>query len=280
MLRIVTDSASDITLEEAKEQGVELVSLSIHFEDGIHPQTCREDYDSFYERLQKAKKLPKTSQPPPESFLSVYEEAREKGDEVLVLTLSSGLSGTYQSALIAKDMSEYDKIRVVDTQVAISAQRLLVDQAVQMREEGKRLEEIAEKIKSLSEKIRICGVVDTLTYLKKGGRIPPSLALIGNTLHIKPIMGMKDGKIVSLGKAIGRRGGIKLLFEYIKKYIPDTNFPLYFSYSSNKEMGAQLVKDVLSMFNLDGVKTGLFQASGVIGTHVGPNCMAICYVGE
>ena len=93
-------------------------------------------------------------------------------------------------------------------------------------------------------------------------------------------MGMKDGKIVSLGKAIGRRGGIKLLFEYIKKYIPDTNFPLYFSYSSNKEMGAQLVKDVLSMFNLDGVKTGLFQASGVIGTHVGPNCMAICYVGE
>ena len=161
MLRIVTDSASDITLEEAKEQGVELVSLSIHFEDGIHPQTCREDYDSFYERLQKAKKLPKTSQPPPESFLSVYEEAREKGDEVLVLTLSSGLSGAYQSALIAKDMSGYDKIRVVDTQVAISAQRLLVDQAVQMREEGNRLDEIAEKIKSLSEKIRICGVVDT-----------------------------------------------------------------------------------------------------------------------
>lgn len=280
MLRIVTDSASDITLEEARKQNVELVYLSIHFEDGVHPQTGKEDYDSFYERLQKAKKLPKTSQPPPESFLSIYKNAREKEDEVLVLTLSSGLSGTYQSALVAKDVSGYDKIRVVDTRVAISAQRLLVDQAVKMRGEGKCLDEIAEKIRNLSEKIRICGVVDTLTYLQKGGRIPPSLALIGNTLRIKPLMGMKDGKIISLGKTIGRRGGMKLLFEYIKNFLPDTNFPLYCSYSSNEEMGTQLIKDVLSKFNLNGVKTGLFQAGGVIGTHVGPNCVAICYVGE
>lgn len=280
MLRIVTDSASDITLEEARAQNVDLVYMSIHFEDGVHPQISREDYDSFYDRLQKAKKLPKTSQPPPESFLNIYKDAREKGDEVLVLTLSSGLSGTYQSALIAKDMSGYDKVRVVDTQVAISAQRLLVDHAVKMRDEGRGLDEIAEKIKGLSERIKICGVVDTLTYLEKGGRIPPGLALIGNTLRIKPLMGMKDGKIKALGKAIGRRGGLKFLFEFLKKYVPDTSFPLYFSYSSNEEMGTQLIKAVLSKLNLSGVQTGLFQAGGVIGTHVGPNCVAICYVSE
>ncbi len=280
MLRIVTDSASDITALEAREKNIELVYLSIFFKDGEHPQRTKADYASFYELLQSSRDLPKTSQPSPESYLAIYEDARQKGDSVLVLCVSSGVSGTYQSALIAKEMSGYERIRVVDTLAGISAQRLLVYEAVKLREMGVSFLDIADTMEQMSQKVKIYGLVDTLTYLKKGGRIPPGLALLGNTLRLKPLIGIKDGKLTSLGKALGRRGGLKLLYENLRNNLPDLSYPVFFTYSSNEELGQQFMEDTVLKFNLKKEQTGLFQAGAVIGTHVGPNCVAVCYIGR
>ena len=124
----------------------------------------------------------------PEEYLALYEEAKENSEEVLVITLSSGLSGTVNAANVAKQMSEYDRIHIIDSDQAIITQRFLVQRAGEMREAGKTVSEIVETIEDVKKRVTVCGMLDTLTYLKKGGRIPAALAVLGNMLHIKPVI--------------------------------------------------------------------------------------------
>ena len=187
MIQIITDSASDITRKEAEDMGIHIVPLRIQFEDGECPQETEEDFLTFYERLEKAKELPKTSQPSPQTYLEYFEEAEKAQDEVLVITLSSGLSGTIGAAQTAKDISEYEKVYIVDSRQAILAQRMLVEYAVKLRAEQMPVKEIVAKLEELRDQITVCGMLDTLTYLKKGGRIPAALAVVGNVIGIKPV---------------------------------------------------------------------------------------------
>ena len=136
MLRIVTDTASDITLEQAAGMGVDMVPLVITFEDGVCPQETEADFMTFYERLQRCQELPVTSRPSPHSYLKIFQDAKAKGEEVVVLCVSSGLSGTMESAFTARQMADYEPIYIVDTRQAILTQRMLVELAVQMREDG------------------------------------------------------------------------------------------------------------------------------------------------
>ena len=136
MLQIITDTASDITLDQAKQLGIHIVPLNIQFPDGPCPQETEADFQLFYERLIKANELPMTSQPTPDQYLHYFEEAKASGDEVLVLTLSSGLSGTVNAANTAKDLCGYERIYIVDSRQAIAAQRILVEQAVKLRNEN------------------------------------------------------------------------------------------------------------------------------------------------
>ena len=146
MLQIITDSASDITLKQAENMKIHIVPLSIRFPDGECPQEKDEDFLTFYRRLQEAEELPVTSQPSPEAYLTYYREAEKNGDDVLVLTLSSGLSGTINAAKIAKEICEYDRVFVVDTRQAILSQRIVVEYAVKLRDEGLKTEEIVENM--------------------------------------------------------------------------------------------------------------------------------------
>lgn len=145
MLRIVTDNASDITLGQVQNMDVDLVFLEIAFEDDICLQVDEADFQTFYDRLQKCDRLPITSRPSPQAYLDIFLDAKEKGEEVLVLTLSSGLSGTIESAYAAKNMAEYNPIYIVDTHQAILTQRILVEMAVRMRSEDYSAAEIAQK---------------------------------------------------------------------------------------------------------------------------------------
>ena len=275
-MMIITDSASDITRQEAEEMNIRIVWLKTKFSDGDFPLETEEDFTRFFEKLATEKELPVTSQPSPEEYLALYEEAKENSEEVLVITLSSGLSGTVNAANVAKQMSEYDKIHIIDSEQAIITQRFLVQRAVEMREAGKTVSEIAETIEDLKKRVTVCGMLDTLTYLKKGGRIPAALAVLGNMLHIKPVIELKDKTLTMLGKARGRSGGIKYLWKEFESYDIDETEPVYFGYTSDRELGEKFMNDTVEKYGLKNYR--LYPEGGIIGTHVGPACAAISFV--
>ena len=276
MLRIVTDNASDITIKQAKELDIELVPLEIVFDDGVCPQNTEEDFSLFYERLEKCRRLPVTSRPAPQLFLDIFQDAKEKNDDVLVLTVSGGLSGTIESACAAWRMAEYDRVYIVDTHQAIIAQRLLVEMAVRLREDGYSASEIAQRIEKCRDQVVVCGVVDTLEYLRKGGRIPAGLAAVGKVLRIKPVIVLEDSTLKTIGKARGYMQGIKMLFGRVADDHPNTAYPVYFGYTSNRERGLLFMQKTKEKFSLKQVK--LHPVGGVIGTHCGTNCVAVAYI--
>lgn len=275
MIQIVTDSASDITLKQAEEMNVQIVPLTILFEDGVCPQETDEDFQIFYEKLIKENGLPKTSQPTPNKYLEIFRLAKEVGDEVLVITLSGGLSGTVQSAKLAKDLAGYERIEIIDSKQAILTQRMLVEYSVKLRDEGKTLDEITALVLKQREKLTVFGMLDTLTYLKKGGRIPASMALLGNLLRIKPVIILKDSVLEQLGKARGRKDGLKMLCAQMEEAEIDLSFPVYFGYTLDPEPTKQFQAEMEQKFQLKNTK--LYPVGGVIGTHVGPNCVAVAF---
>lgn len=275
MIQIVTDSASDITLKQAEEMNIHIVPLTILFEDGVCPQETEEDFQLFYERLKKEEGLPKTSQPTPNKYLEIFEIAKTAGDDVLVITLSGGLSGTVQSARLAKDLAEYDRIEIIDSKQAILTERMLVEYAVMLREQGKTLEQIADLVTSKRDNVIVCGMLDTLTYLKKGGRVPASMALLGNLLRIKPVIILRNSILEQLGKARGRKEGCKMLCAQMEGIEIDPDFPVYFGYTLDPEPTLQFQKEMEEKFGLQNTK--LYPVGGVIGTHVGPNCIALAF---
>ena len=275
-MMIITDSASDITEKETEEMDIRLVWLKTKFSDGDFPMKTEEDFCHFFDKLAEEKDLPMTSQPSPEEYLEFFEEAKSKDEEVLVLTLSSGLSGTINAANLAKQMSEYDKIWIIDSEQAIITQRFLVQKAVELRKEGKTTEDIVEILEDLKKRVTVCGMLDTLTYLRKGGRIPAALAVVGNMLHIKPVIELKDKTLTMLGKARGRSGGMKYLWKEFESYDIDREEPVYFGYTSDREIGEKFMMDTVEKYGLKNYK--LYPVGGIIGTHVGPACVAISFV--
>lgn len=276
MLRIVTDTASDITVDQARNMNIDVVSLDITFEDGPAPQRTEEDFRRFYQRLEACDRLPVTSRTPPEEYLNLFQDAREKGDDVLVITLSGGLSGTVDSARMAKQIADYDKIEVVDSHQAILTQRMLVEQAVKLREEGYQLQEIVQRIKNTRDQVVVCGVVDTLKYLQKGGRIPASLGTLGTLLRIKPVIILQDRVLKQLGKARGHDAGEEMLYKHMEQDGINKAYPVYFGYTSDRELAERFMQRTRERFGL--TQTRLFPIGGVIGTHCGTRCVAVAYV--
>jgi len=276
MLRIITDTASDITVEQARDMNVDIASLEITFEDGPAPQNTEEDFQRFYERLETCEKLPVTSRTAPEEYLKVFQQAKAAGDDVLVITLSSGLSGTLDSAKMAKEIADYDRIEIVDSRQAILTQRMLVEHAVKLREDGYELKEIAQRVKDMRDQVVVCGVVDTLKYLQKGGRIPASLAALGTLLRIKPVIVLEDKILKQLGKARGHDAGVAMLYKRMEADGFNKAYPVYFGYTSDREMGEKFMQKTKERYGL--TQTRLFPVGGVIGTHCGTNCVAVAYV--
>ena len=275
MLRIVTDSASDITVEQAQAMKIDVIPLEITFDDGPCPQKTESDFAHFYERLKSCKNLPITSRPAPQAYLEIYLDAKSKGDEVLVLTVSSGLSGTIETAVVAQKIAEYDAIHIVDTHQAILSQRMLVEHAVAMRNQGFCAEEIAAEIRSIRDDMVVCGVVGTLKYLQKGGRIPASLALLGQMMNIKPVIVLEDKILKQLGKARGYSSGIAMLHKRMQEDGWDSNSPILFGYTSSKQLGEQLMQKTCEQFGITNAT--LYPVGGIIGTHCGTDCMAVAY---
>ena len=205
MIKIITDSTSDISLQLAKEMNIEIVPLIVRVDGNEYKDRVELSPEDFYKQLEEKDLTPSTSQPSPQDFLKVYEKAKEAGDEILVITLSSEVSGTYQSAMIAKDLLEYDKIQVINSASATFGLRIIIEKALQLRNEGKTLEEIVSFLEDYKNRVHIFALVDTLEYFYKGGRLSKTSATVGTLLKFKPVVGIKEGKLELFANCRGTR---------------------------------------------------------------------------
>ena len=196
-VRIVTDSAADFA--PGIRERVTVVPLTITFADTEYTDGVTIDHRKFYEKLIESDELPKTSQPTPAAFEKVYEEAKRTGEETVVITVSQKLSGTYQSAMIAA--GEYDNVYIVDSMNVALGSGILAEYALRLADQGMSAKEIAAELTEKRGDVRMIAMLDTLEYLKRGGRISKTAAFAGNLLSIKPVVCIEDGEIKILGKA-------------------------------------------------------------------------------
>lgn len=277
MIKIITDSTSDIDVTYAKELNIDIVPLKVIIDGKEYKDRVDLQPDQFYSLLEKSEVLPTTSQPSPQEFLNYYEEAKEKGDSVIVMTLSGTISGTYQSANIAKDLAEYENIYVIDSLNATQALRLLVLKAIALREEGTDAETIFNELQAYKERVRIVAFVDTLEYLCKGGRMSKTVAAAGTLLKVKPIIGLRDGKLEMFSKA---RGAVKATAKIIELIHEDGeidfNEPICIGYTGSDEGLEKFEQALRDEFKFEDVLHGF--VGPVIGTHAGPGARLIAYV--
>ncbi|MBS5111829.1 MAG: DegV family protein [Coprobacillus cateniformis] len=276
MIKIITDSTSDIDLEYAKELNIDIVPLKVIIDGKEYKDRVDLQPQQFYELLAQSSVLPTTSQPSPQDFLEYYEEAKKQGDSVIVMTLSSTISGTYQSANIAKDLAEYDDIYVIDSYSTTQSLRLLTLKAISLREEGKNAKEIFEILEDYKKRIRIIAFVDTLEYLYKGGRLSKTAATAGTLLKFKPIIGLKDGKLEMFAKARGTIKATSKIIELIHEDGEiDLNEPICIGYTGSDDGLDKFEQTMRNEFGFGEVLHGC--VGPVIGTHAGPGARLIAY---
>lgn len=274
-MRIITDTSADILVDEAESRAIDLITLSVSFGDEEIAQATNEDYYAFYERLQASSTLPTTSRATLGSYIELFESIKAAGDEAIVLTLSSGLSRTIESAIQAKAMVDYDRIVVIDSRQASASLRLMTLEACRMRDEGKRLEEIRDFMLYLRDHVTIYGMIDTLENLKKGGRIPSSLAAIGGMLKLKPIIGLRDLVVQKLGMVRGDKKAYRKMIELFEADEMDPDYPVYFLYSDQQDKLVPLREEMAERFNLTDCRE--MQIGPVLGTHLGSGTVLLCY---
>lgn len=278
-IRIITDSTSDISLEEAKKLGVTIVPLKVIFGNTEYREGIEITIDSFYQKLVEADKLPTTSQPSPDDFLGYFNEAKEAGDSVVVILIAGKLSGTVQSAMIAKDMADYSNIYIVDSLTTITGLRLLVEHAVHLQKQGMAADKIAETLEELKGRIVLLAMVDTLEYLHKGGRLSKSSAILGSLLKFKPIITLKDGAIGVVGKERGSNKAIAKIVDLIEEFGRiDANYPVNFGFTAENSKTLILKDKIVEKYSLGNMN--MVPVGCVVGAHVGPGACVITYIKE
>ena len=273
MIRIMLDSASD---------GVDLhpydhyVPLTVEIDGNSYLDGINLKPQKFYKLLASSEIFPKTSQPSPEAFAEVFETVKAAGDELVYLCLSSALSGTFQSATIAKEMVEYDGIYIIDTRSATHMIGTLARYADKLRQQGLTAAEIVEKITALRERQVLYAGLQTLEYLYKGGRLSRTSAAIGSVANIKPIITVsEEGKVESFAKAIGIKRAIATITKQVQQMQIDENFPIWSLCSVDEENCEALEK---AMEAIGHPVSGRMQVGPTIGAHVGPGVYGIAFV--
>lgn len=276
MIRILIDSSADYTAEEAKQNNLELVSINItmggkNYLDGVDITR-----DEFYDLLESSEEFPMTAQPSPQEFVDIFEDVKEKGDQLVYLSLSSGLSGTFQSATLAKSMVEYDEIYLVDTLSATRAIRLMAEYACKLREEGNDAATIAAKLEEFKSRVVIYSAIDTLEYLQKGGRLSKAAAAVGELANLKPIITVtQEGKMAVPAKALGRNKALSTLVKLVSEKEIDTSFPIYSLYAVGEENTEKLEQKL----GKEGIRvTKRLQIGSTIGCHIGPGAYGVIFV--
>lgn len=280
MVKIVTDSAADFEPEEYEKLDVICVPLKVLFGNREYSENRDISKSRFYELLENSKSFPKTSQPSPAEFREVLAQSKNNGDEAVVITLSSALSGSYQSASAIKNWLDYKECYVIDSRTASAGQRIMVEYAVSLRNRGKTAKEIAEILTALRSRITLYACIDTLAYLHKGGRISGAAyaaAAIGN---VKPVLRItQEGKPEILKKTLGIKRGIDFIINRFKLERPDMHFPIYVMYTHNRKSGEQFAVE-LSKYGYKISPHYIVDVGAVIGSHIGINACGLVYVAD
>ena len=276
MIRILLDSSADFSAQEVKERNLELVPINILLNGKNYLDGVDITKDEFYTLLTENEEFPKTAQPSPQDYVDIFEDAKEKGDSVVYLSLSSALSGTFQSATLAKSMVEYDDIYLVDTLSATRAIRLMAEYACKLRDEGNDAATIAAELEDFKSRVVILAALDTLEYLYKGGRLNKATAAVGELANLKPIITVtEEGKIGVPGKALGRNKALSTLTKMITEKEIDTTFPIYSLYA----VGEENTEKLEIKLGQAGVRvTKRLQIGPTIGCHIGPGAYGVVFV--
>lgn len=275
-IRIITDSASDMINENI--ENFEFIPLTVTFGEEEYQDGVNLSHKEFYEKLVESNELPHTSQATPFVFEEAYGRAAADGDEVVVVTMSAKLSGTWQSAVAAAASCE-GRVFVVDSENVTVGEHALVEYAIRLRSQGKTAKEIAEELESAKKRIRLVALLDTLEYLKKGGRISKAAAFAGGLLSIKPVVAVEDGEVVILGKARGSKQGNNLLGQEIEKAGGiDFSMPHFLGYTGLSDALLQkYIRDSEAIWKGELEELKITSVGGAIGTHAGPGAIAVAF---
>lgn len=276
-VKLIVDSACDITVKEAKELDIIRLPLTVRFSQAEYTDGVTLTHEAFYQKLSESDTLPTTSQLTPAAFTKVFEEISAANDTAVVICVSAKLSGTYQSAKIAA--GDDQGIYVVDSANVCIGERILLERALTLRNEQLSAEQIADILNTEKQYIAVYALLDTLVYLKKGGRISSATAFTGELLSIKPLVSVEGGEIKLIGKARGIKKGNRLLNEKITQCGINFEKPFSLAYSGlSRHRLDDYIADSHAVWNGASAETLPISTVGcVIGTHVGPNGIAVAF---
>ncbi len=279
-IRIITDSAADYSAQEIQKRQITCIPMTVTFGDKEYLDGRDITKEEFFELLTEGKDFPKTSQPSPSSFLECFEAAKESGDSVIAILISSALSGTLQNAVLAKSMADYENIFIIDSKIATLGMRILVDRAVKMRDNGYTAHEIVAELEALKPRLRLFAGLNTLEYLAKGGRLSKTTAALGNLANLKPLITFtEDGNVTLCGKQMGIRHACKQVAKLVMDDEPDMDCPVYLLYAYDQKNCAAF----LHTLQKNGLKLDSPKVRGIgpiIGTHIGTGAFGIVYVAK
>lgn len=277
-VRIIIDSACDLTKEQADELQTTFLPLKTIFGEEEFLDGITLSHRQFFEKLIESDCMPTTSQIPPHEYETVFQEVKEAGDTAVVITISSKLSGTYQSANIARDGYK-DCIWLVDSENVCIGDQILVRYACRLRDTGASAAEIAAILDQRKKDVRVIALLDTLEYLKRGGRISGAAAFAGGLLSIKPVIAIADGEVAILGKARGSKNGNNMLREETAKCGGiDFTMPFSLAYSGlDDSLLQKYIADNAAMWQEQVSELPISTIGSTIGTHAGPGAIAVAF---
>lgn len=275
-IKIVTDSCFDLPDYIIKKYDIEFLPLLINFEDKSYLDRVEITFEQMQEKIKEGGSLPTTAQVTPIRFEEYFRKNLEEGYTVLAILMSSNMSGTYNSACIAKEMIESDDIIIVDTQVVTSAQGYLVLKACELRDQGLSAEEIKERLEIIKPKIKASLCFESLENLVRGGRISKTVGTIGTVLGLKIIVGFKDGAMTVIDKIRGNKKVLKKIISDYETSNPDKNEPVILIESVNPE----LKEEIRSYFDEKNIRYIETQVGCTVGIHSGERAAGIFFVSE
>lgn len=278
MIQIITDSMSDVRQKEAAKNDLVVLPLTVLFGQDSYLDGLTISCEEFYMKLSQTKQLPKTSQVSPEAFSNAFEKALSEGKSVVYISGSSKLSGTYQSAMLARNMqANPQQIFIVDSLTASLGQQFLIWEAIRLRNLGASAEEITKQLNALVPRINLVGHTSNLKHLVMGGRLNATTARIGTTLNLKPTLRVKDGKIGQESLTRGTKRANQWLIAQLKKIPRDPGFPVYLASSNAHEalMAVRLLLEENGELDRDSREVDI---GAIIGTHTGPGILAISWI--
>ena len=280
MVRIITDSAADFEPFELEKLNITCIPIKVLLGDTEYEENVNLSKDQFFSLLASTGETPKTSQPSPQILMDLLEDAKKAGEEAIYITLSSAISGTYQTAVMTCEDADSENCYVFDSRNATGGQRLLVEYAVRLRDAGKSAREILEALEAVRDKVVLFACIDTLEDLYRGGRISQTVYKLGTMAQVKPIIRVsEEGAIEVPSKAMGMRKGMDLLVKKLEAQKPSADHKLYIMYTADRTIGQTLAQKVAAM-GYAVPEEQIVQVGAGIGSHIGPNACGIVFVAE